>query len=343
MKNTLLGKTLEELQGICLDLKLPKFAGKQIADWIYLKGVSDINSMTNLSLNARQTLSENFEVGLIPPVEEHHSDDGTSKYLYKYHDNVFVETVMIPDKSRVTLCVSTQVGCKMGCEFCATGKQGFNRNLNAGEIINLVRTLPEFEDLNNIVYMGMGEPFDNYKEVVKSIEILTSDWGFAMSPRRITVSTSGIIPQMIDFIYETQCHLAISMHNPFHKERQEIMPIEKKYPIEDVCDEIRKHNWYGQRRVSFEYIVFKGKNNTYDHAKEISYLLRGIETRVNLIRYHSTPDTALEGASDEEIQRFQEELEGFGLITTIRASKGEDILAACGLLSTKKIMEENRE
>jgi len=340
MKESLLGKTLEELQDLCLKIGLPKFTAKQIADWIYLKGVADINSMTNLSLKARELLSEKYEVGLISPIEETSSDDGTSKYLYKYDEDVFVETVMIPDKSRVTLCVSTQAGCKMNCKFCATGKQGFKRNLSAGEIINFVRSLPEFDELSNIVYMGMGEPFDNYDEVIKSINILTSDWGFAMSPRRITVSSSGIIPKMIDFIYETQCHLAISMHNPFHEERMEIMPIEKKYPIEEVCDEIRKHNWYGQRRVTFEYIVWKGINDTYSHAKEISYLLRGIECRVNLIRYHQTPEFDMEGADEETMQRFQEELENFHLPTTIRASRGEDILAACGLLSTKKLSED---
>lgn len=188
MKESLLGKTLEELQDLCLKIGLPKFTAKQIADWIYLKGVADINSMTNLSLKARELLSEKYEVGLISPIEETSSDDGTSKYLYKYDEDVFVETVMIPDKSRVTLCVSTQAGCKMNCKFCATGKQGFKRNLSAGEIINFVRSLPEFDELSNIVYMGMGEPFDNYNEVIKSINILTSDWGFAMSPRRITVS-----------------------------------------------------------------------------------------------------------------------------------------------------------
>ena len=340
MKESLLGKTLEELQDLCLKIGLPKFTAKQIADWIYLKGVADINSMTNLSLKARELLSEKYEVGLISPIKETSSDDGTSKYLYKYDEDVFVETVMIPDKSRVTLCVSTQAGCKMNCKFCATGKQGFKRNLSAGEIINFVRSLPEFDELSNIVYMGMGEPFDNYNEVIKSINILTSDWGFAMSPRRITVSSSGIIPKMIDFIYETQCNLAISMHNPFHEERMEIMPIEKKYPIEEVCDEIRKHNWYGQRRVTFEYIVWKGINDTYSHAKEISYILRGIECRVNLIRYHQTPEFDMEGADEETMQRFQEELENFHLPTTIRASRGEDILAACGLLSTKKLSED---
>ncbi|MDD4002441.1 MAG: 23S rRNA (adenine(2503)-C(2))-methyltransferase RlmN [Bacteroidales bacterium] len=340
MKESLLGKTLEELQDLCLKIGLPKFTAKQIADWIYLKGVADINSMTNLSLKAKELLSEKYEVGLISPIEETSSDDGTSKYMYKYDEDVFVETVMIPDKSRVTLCVSTQAGCKMNCKFCATGKQGFKRNLSAGEIINFVRSLPEFDELSNIVYMGMGEPFDNYNEVIKSINILTSDWGFAMSPRRITVSSSGIIPKMIDFIYETQCNLAISMHNPFHEERMEIMPIEKKYPIEEVCDEIRKHNWYGQRRVTFEYIVWKGINDTYSHAKEISYLLRGIECRVNLIRYHQTPEFDMEGADEETMQRFQEELENFHLPTTIRASRGEDILAACGLLSTKKLSED---
>lgn len=337
MKDKLLGKTLKELEETCLKLQLPKFTAKQIADWMYKKGVLDIDSMTNLSLKARQSLSESYEVGIVKPLKEALSEDGTIKYLYQYGENAFVESVLIPDKKRLTLCVSTQVGCKMNCSFCSTGKQGFLRNLDAGEIINFLRSIDEFDEVSNIVYMGMGEPFDNYDEIVKSIEILTSSWGFALSSRRITVSTSGIIPKMIKFLNETSCHLAISMHNPFHKERVTIMPIEKRYPIEQVCDELRKHNWYGQRRLTFEYIVLKGFNDTYYHAKEISYLLRGIEAMVNLIYYNPTPEFPFSAPSPKEMEEFQKELESFNLSITIRQSKGQDILAACGLLSTKQL------
>lgn len=342
MKEKLLGKTLDELEEICLDLKLPKYNAKQIADWIYRKRVKAISQMSNLSLKAREMLSERFDVGIIEPIKEQQSIDGTVKYLYQYTDESFVESVIIPDKDRLTLCVSTQVGCKMNCDFCATGKQGFKRNLSAAEIVNFLLSISECEDVSNIVYMGMGEPLDNYDQVVKSIEILTKEWALAMSPRRITLSTSGIIPKMIDFINETDCHLAISMHNPFHQERLKIMPIEKKYPIEEVCDELRKHNWYGQRRLTFEYIVWKDFNDTYSHAKEVSYLLRGIECRVNLIRYHQDANSNLLKADEENIIEFQKYLEErFHIPTTIRQSKGEDILAACGLLSTKKHLEKN--
>lgn len=337
MKEKLLGKTLQELEEICIKHQLPKFTAKQIADWIYKKGILDIDSMTNLSLKARQSLSEHYQVGIVKPIKEAISEDGTIKYLYQYGESAFVESVLIPDKKRLTLCVSTQVGCKMNCSFCSTGKQGFISNLDAGQIINFLRSIDEFDEVSNIVYMGMGEPFDNYDEVVKSIEILTSNWGFAISSRRITVSTSGIIPKMIRFIKETTCHLAISMHNPFHEERLQIMPIENKYPIEEVCDELRKYNWYGQRRLTFEYLVLKDINDTYHHAKEISYLLRGLDAMVNLIYYNPTPEFPFNPPSPKEMEEFQEELERFNLSTTIRQSKGKDILAACGLLSTKEL------
>ncbi|MDR0972020.1 MAG: 23S rRNA (adenine(2503)-C(2))-methyltransferase RlmN [Bacteroidales bacterium] len=340
MKEPLLGKTLKELEDICLENKMPKFNAKQIASWLYKSDVNEICQMTNLSLKTREVLSERYSIGKIPHIKEMESKDATVKYLYKYDETTFVETVIIPDKARQTLCISSQGGCKMNCLFCATGKQGFQRNLTSGEIINFVASLPEKEDLSNIVFMGMGEPLDNFNEVVKAIEILTSQWGYAISPRRITLSTCGILPKLIDFIEKTECHIAISMHNPFHEERLRIMPIEKTYPIEEICNMLRNYNWYAQRRLTFEYILFERENDTYFHAKEISRLLRGLNARVNLIPYNPTPNSPFKGASQERMLQFQEELEKFHLITTIRKSKGEDILAACGLLSTKNL-EEN--
>jgi len=271
------------------------------------------------------------------------STDGTKKYLYPTQIQKFIEAAYIPDDDRATLCVSTQIGCKMGCLFCMTGKQGFQGNLTTGEIINQVQSLPEFEKLTNIVYMGMGEPMDNVEAVLNSIEIMTSPWGYEWSPKRITVSTIGIIPAMNTFLERSQAHLAVSLHSPFDDERREIMPIQNVYPITQVVSEIRRWQLGRQRRVSFEYIMFKGVNDTPRHANELVRLLHGIKCRVNLIRFHAIPDTPLEGTSSENMVTFQNHLKAKGLTVTIRASRGEDIFAACGLLSTKELLRKQQE
>jgi len=251
----------------------------------------------------------------------------------------FVEAAYIPDNDRATLCVSSQVGCKMGCLFCMTGKQGFQGNLSAGEIVNQLRSIPEWHNISNIVYMGMGEPFDNLENVLQSLDILTSEWGMAMSPRRITVSTIGVIPAMREFLEKSQCHLAVSLHTPFDDERRSLMPIQNVYPIEEVVKEIRKFDFSGQRRVSFEYIMFDGVNDSPQHVKEMARLLNGLQCRVNLIRFHSIPASPLKGSPDERIFEFRDSLTSKGIFTTIRASRGQDIQAACGLLSTKEIQK----
>ncbi|WP_372773984.1 23S rRNA (adenine(2503)-C(2))-methyltransferase RlmN [Mangrovibacterium sp.] len=338
-KEALFGKTLEELQAVCADLGLPKFAAKQIADWLYKKPVSSIEEMTNLSKKARESLSEKYTFGLIETTKVQESVDGTKKYLFPTGQGKFVETAMIPDKDRKTVCVSSQVGCKMGCLFCMTGKQGFQGQLTAGEIVNQIRNIPEWEDVTNIVYMGMGEPFDNLDEVLKSTQILTSEWGFAMSPRRITVSSIGIVPGLVRFLNESECHLAISLHTPFHEERQSLMPVEIAYPLEEVLQEIRNWDFGRQRRVSFEYIVFHGLNDTPAHVREMARLLDGIKCRINLIRFHPIPDTPLKGTDETTLIEFKEGLEKKGITTTIRASRGQDIYAACGLLSTKALLK----
>lgn len=337
-KQSLFGKTLDELKEICKDLSLPSFASKQIANWLYKKQISSIDEMTNLSLSARERLKENYDFGLTPYTDFMLSIDGTKKYLYEYEDNAFVEAVMIPDKDRYTLCVSTQVGCKMNCQFCATARQGFKRNLSTNEILNIIRSIDEYSLLTNIVYMGMGEPLDNYENVVKSIEILTSSWAMAMSPKRITVSTCGYLPRLKDFLDSTQVHIAISLHNMIANEREEIMPIEKAYKIEDVIELLKQYDWSGQRRLTFEYIVFKNLNDDYRHIFALVSNLSDIECRINLIRFHTIPNTIFQQADDKEMIKIRDILTSKGLIATIRASRGEDILAACGLLSTKKLL-----
>ena len=332
---SLLGMTYAELQELVLEHNLPKFTAKQLVDWIYRKRVTTFDEMTNLSKGTRQLLSENYEVGYRDFVNVQESRDGTKKYLFPAGRG-FVEAAYIPERERATLCVSCQVGCKMNCLFCQTGKQGFEGNLSAGDILNQILHLPEFENLTNFVFMGMGEPMDNYDAIMKALDVMTSEWGLAMSPTRFTVSTSGLIPNMKRFINESRCNLAVSLHSPFHDERAKIMPIEKTYPIREVIHAIRQHDWSGQRRVSFEYIVFKGLNDTSEHIKELARQLGSLRCRVNLIRFHSIPDVPLASPSLDDMVSFRDRLNAKGIIATIRASRGQDIDAAGGLLSTKE-------
>ena len=342
MKDQLFGKNLNELQELSVTLGLPKFTGKQLADWLYKKEISSIDEMSNLSKKARDLINENYEFGLSTPSKVQVSIDGTKKYLFPTSHNKFIETAMIPDDDRKTVCVSTQVGCKMGCLFCMTGKQGFQGQLTAGEIVNQIRSIEEYGEVSNIVYMGMGEPFDNLDAVLRSLEILTSEWGFAMSPRRITVSSIGIIPAMIRFLNESEAHLAISLHTPFDEERRKLMPVQIAYPIAEVVNEIKGWDFGRQRRVSFEYILFKGLNDTPYHVRELTKLLAGIRCRINLIRFHPVPGTPLESPDEETITSFRDQLTAKDITTTIRASRGQDIYAACGLLSTKELINTGR-
>lgn len=337
-KPSLFGLTLPQLTDLVLAEGLPKFTAKQIADWLYKKDIDGIEQMTNLSLKVREKLAEKYTFGVAKPTKVSESADGTKKYLFTTGALKFVEAAYIPDSDRATLCVSSQVGCKMGCLFCMTGKQGFQGNLSAGEIVNQLRSIPEWQNISNIVYMGMGEPFDNLENVLQSLDILTSDWGMAMSPRRITVSTIGVIPAMREFLEKSQCHLAVSMHTPFDDERRALMPIQNVYPIEEVVREIRRFDFSGQRRVSFEYIMFDGVNDSPRHVKEAVRLLSGLQCRVNLIRFHPIPASPLKGSPDEKIFEFRDALTAKGVFTTIRASRGQDIQAACGLLSTKEML-----
>jgi 23S rRNA (adenine2503-C2)-methyltransferase len=342
-KEFLFGKTLQELQVIAKELGLPGFTSKQIADWLYKKKASSIEEMTNLSKNARVLLAERFDMGIAEPSKVQESVDGTKKYLFPAHRNLFIEAAYIPEEDRKTLCVSSQVGCKMGCLFCMTGKQGFQSQLTAGEILNQIRSIPESDLLSNVVYMGMGEPLDNLDEVLKSLEIITAEWGFAWSPRRINVSTIGLVPAMRRFIEESEAHLAISMHTPFNEERKKLMPVEQVYTIEQVVEALKDYDFGRQRRISFEYIMFAGINDTPAHVKGITKLLNGIKCRINLIKFHPIPDSPLRGSSIDTAKWFSEQLNNKGIVTTIRRSRGEDIYAACGLLSTKELVKKDEE
>ena len=345
----LLGLTLSELQALAIELGLPKFVGKQMADWIYSKHVGSIEEMTNLSKAARAKLAGEYELGISAPVDEQRSVDGTAKYLYRTEKGDFIETVFIPDGERGTLCVSSQVGCKMHCAFCMTGRQGYVASLSATDILNQIYSLPERDRLTNIVFMGQGEPFDNLDQVLRATEVLTADWGYAWSPKRITVSSVGLAKGLRRFLDESRCHLAISLHHPIPSGRAQLMPAEKAFSIEDVVHLLEQYDFCRkpargsqasdvahQRRVSFEYIVFAGINDTLRHADALIALLRNLDCRVNLIRFHDIPDTPLHGVDDKKMVQFRDYLTAHGLFTTIRASRGQDIFAACGLLSTAK-------
>ena len=348
-KRPLLGLTLFELKEVAKQLEMPSFTGGQIAKWLYVHHVGSIDDMTNISKGNREKLKEKFSVGCMPPSDCHESKDGTKKYLFPVRTNLsssshssgssaikYVETVYIPDDDRATLCVSCQVGCKMNCLFCQTGKQGFEGNLSVTDILNQIYSLPERDKLTNIVFMGQGEPMDNIDQVLLATDILTADYGYAWSPKRITVSSVGIKNKLNRFIEESNCHLAISLHSPLPEQRAELMPAERGMGIMEITDLLRNYDFSHQRRLSFEYIVFGGVNDTKEHAKAIVRLLQGLDCRVNLIRFHQIPGVPLHGANEAKMEQFRDYLTQHGVFTTIRASRGQDIYAACGLLSTAK-------
>jgi len=336
IKEKLYGKTLNELIAVTKRIRMPGFAAKQIADWLYKKEIKTIAEMTNLSKKMRDVLSVDYEIGLNDPVSFSESSDGTKKYLFRVLNDKYIETAYIPDNERATICVSSQAGCKMGCVFCMTGKQGFQGNLSSNEILNQFRSLPEFRQLTNMVYMGMGEPLDNITEVLKCLDILTSEWGYGWSPTRITVSTVGILKSIREFLEKSRCHLAISLHSPFDEERGKLMPIQRTNTVKEVLDIVRDFDFNSQRRVSFEYVLFEGLNDTPRHIRELSRILNGIKCRINIIRFHPIPGSSFRSPDDMAILYFKEALNRKGILTTIRASRGVDIQAACGLLSTLK-------
>lgn len=333
---SLYGLTLSQLQQLCQELELPRYAAKQIAGWLYRRGATDIEQMSDLSKANRARLAQHYTVGLSTPVKVSTSTDGTKKYLYRSEQGAAIESAYIPDGERATLCVSSQAGCRMGCRFCATGRLGLLHNLSTCDILNQIASLPERESLTNVVYMGMGEPLDNVQNLMNALEIMTAEWGYGWSPTRITVSTAGVAKELDNFLQKTQVHLAVSLHNPFHDQRAEIMPIERAYPIAQVADILRKYDFTHQRRVSFEYIVMSGLNDSTQHIKELCRLLNGIKCRINLIRFHKIPDSPYFSPNDEKMIAFRNALTNKGIMTTIRTSRGEDIQAACGLLAGEK-------
>jgi len=330
----LFGLTLPELRELVAQKGWPSYTAQQIAEWLYRHRVSNILDMTNLSKAARQELAANYTLGVSPPIAVQVSKDGTRKYVFETLTGDRIESVWIPDRERSTLCVSTQVGCRVCCRFCRTGRMGFRAHLTVGEIINQYRSLPEFDRVENLVFMGMGEPLDNLENVLQAVEILCAPWGFALSPRRITISTVGRLPELLRLLQETQCHVAVSLHSPFPEERARLVPAERQTPIREVVAALRTADFTGQRRLMFEYIVFHGLNDSRRHVRELTRLLNGLPCRINLMRYHPLPGGTFPPTDEAALLEFQAALRQKGFRVTIRRSRGEDICAACGQLAT---------
>jgi 23S rRNA m2A2503 methyltransferase len=342
-KQKLIGMNLAELQDVAYKGGMPRFVGKQLAEWIYGKGAESFDEMVNISKRNKEWLAENYEIGREAPRKSARSQDGTVKYLFPVGNGLTVESVYIPDRDRATLCVSSQAGCKMNCYFCATGKMGFKKNLTAAQIINQVLSIPPrpakgeapMTPLTNVVFMGMGEPLDNFQEVERAIEIMTAPWGLAWSPKRITVSTVGKLPQLKELLDRTQVHVAISVHTADTAQRESMMPAQKAFPVQAVMRMLQAYDFSHQRRLSLEYIMWRGVNDDVAHADMLVKLIGDIDCRVNLIRFHAIPGVELHPASEERMLMFRNYLNSKGITATIRASRGEDIDAACGMLSTK--------
>lgn len=331
----LLGMTPQELRTVGAEAGLRPFAADQIARRLYKLRATSIDEMTELPKAARERLARKYTVGRSAPKAEARSADGTVKYLFEGAGGLDVEAVYIPDRDRATLCVSSQAGCRMGCRFCMTGRQGLHGSLSATAILNQVMSVPESERLTNIVFMGMGEPMDNADAVIRAVEVLTAPWGLAMSPRRITVSTVGVNPAAVTrLLRDTQVHIALSFHSPYGAQRADLMPAERAWPGADALRFIASGDDFSrQRRLSVEYIMWDGVNSDMRAAAALGRLLRGLHCRVNLIRFHAIPGSDLKPCPIGRMEEFRDRLNDMGITATIRASRGEDIMAACGMLA----------
>lgn len=329
--------SLIETEDLVEGIGLQPYRGKQIFHWVFGKTVDSVDEMTNLSKETRSALTKKAYISRLTEVKRQHSIDGTEKFLFSMEDGHKIESVLIPEEDRLTLCISTQVGCGMGCAFCLTGKSGLIRNLKSSEIINQFLTvqkgLRHGVKITNIVIMGMGEPLANYNNVIKAIEILINPLGVAIGARRITISTSGLIPVIIKLGSSgLNINLAISLNASTDEQRNIIMPINKKYPLADLIDACRKYPLKQRKRLSLEYVLLDGFNDTPEDARRIVRLLNGIRCKINLIPFNEFPGSQFKRPSESSVLTFQEILQNHNYSVFIRKSRGADILAACGQL-----------
>jgi len=332
--------TLSELEEMLISFDFKKFNARQIFEWVYKKRVLDFEKMSNISKKLKEFLIENFVFSNLEINSHQISNDGTEKFLFELEDNNLIETVLMRHDYGNSVCVTTQLGCNIGCSFCASGLQKKKRDLSAYEIVLQVLKVAEItkERVSHIVVMGIGEPFDNYDNTIKFIDIINSPYGLEIGARHITVSTSGIVPKIEQFSNEPkQVNLAISLHAPNNEIRSKLMKINKTYPIEQVIEASKKYVAKTNRRITFEYILLENINDNIAQANQLSDLLRGINCYVNLIRYNEVKEFNLKGSSEERANMFYTKLMSRGINATLRREKGADIDAACGQLRSKKI------
>jgi len=333
--------TKDELAEWAVSKGQKPFRSAQVYQWLYLHKAETWEKMSNLSKSFRLLLAENFKLDRIQIVSRQSAPDGTVKILQRLDDGYEIESVLLVHDDHYTVCISTQVGCAMGCKFCLTAGMGLKRNLTAGEIVdqvlNLWTLIPEGESIRNIVYMGMGEPFHNYDNTIKSLNIFLNDQGFNFSSRRITVSTSGIIPGIERFARETdKANLAISLNGVTQEARKKLMPVSKRYSLEDLIQVCKEFPREARKRITFEYILMKGVTDSIQSAKKLVTLLHGTKSKVNLIVYNENPDLEFKSPDESAVKQFQQYLLNHGLVATLRSSKGQGISAACGQLATQK-------
>jgi len=318
--------------------KISSYRAFQILKWVYLKQADTFEVMTDLKKDIRILLSENFTVNRLEKRKIELSQDGSKKYLFKLNDGKYIESVLIPEKDHYTLCISTQVGCAQGCRFCLTAKSGFTRNLTPGEIIAQIRDInnditEDSKPITNIVFMGMGEPLANYKNLIHALSVITNaEWGLNFSTRRVTVSTAGIIPRIADLGHDTKVNIAISLNATDDETRNMLMPINRKYPLKELLDACKDYQLLPRRRITFEYILIKGINDSLKNAKQLVQLLSNIKSKINLIPFNEHEGSDFKRPDDDAILSFQEFLAERNYTVMLRQSKGKDISAACGQL-----------
>ncbi len=332
--------TRKELEAYMVNIGERPFRARQVMKWTYKKTLLDFENMTDLPISLRKKLKESLKFYDLRLLEVLSSKDGSSKFAFELGDGQVIESVLIPDEDRLTLCVSSQVGCVLACKFCLTGQIGFSRNLSASEIVGQVlevqRTIGPSRRITNVVFMGMGEPLLNYGEVKKAIEILEDDYGFGLSWRKVTLSTVGIIPELKRLFSEgVRCRIAISLNAPDQDLRSELMPISRRYTLEELLDTCRNLPLLPRERITFEYVLIKDVNASPKEALKLTELLRGIRCKVNLIPFNEAPELPFRSPTPEEVESFQRILLDRGITALVRKSFGKDIMAACGQLRGK--------
>jgi 23S rRNA (adenine2503-C2)-methyltransferase len=348
MKPSIKDLSLQDLAAFLAERRQPRYRARQIRQWLFQKRALSFEEMTNLSGGLRDELAENFSISRPRILRRAESRDGTVKFLFGLADGTSIESVLIPETHRLTLCVSTQAGCAFGCAFCATARMGFKRNLKAGEIVDQIleasRTLSAGQRITHVVLMGMGEPLANYAETLQALESITDgDWGVGISPRHVTLSTVGLVPQIEKLMAETRVNLAISLHAASDEVRGRLMPVNRKYSLKELLDGCRKLPLPRRKRITFEYVLLGGVNDSDEDARRLVKLLRGIPSKVNLIPFNPHPGSEFHRPSDGAIGRFQNLLHDAAVQVNVRRPRGDDIQAACGQLQGEEAARARRE